>query len=400
MLSQLLKFSGNPEKKSLSTYTWSLEATQQQWKYTNKGNDQVEILSFLTKKPTEIHQNIASKEFFFLQKDHLNAYIYPLKRRPLFLGRWEGPPVHRTGHAGPRRIGQRIAFGRVILIIRRGTRIVIESDRFLSWQPGSILPCQRPLTATRGRRTKSGDITSGIPRVEAFLEIRSQTGIPNLLEGLYQCFLQKGFLNRVAARKSLHFCQRVIIDGVLRIYQTNGVILDDKHLELIVRPISFVQVIQDSSNKNQIVQGENHPLENLERINWDRALLNWQKKESFREWKPKILYKPLLFGLTKRALRNASFLSAASFQETSRVLAQAAIRRRIDYLHGLKENLILGIRLPIGTNARFQAFNFLSINKKKDAPKIKVRIKEKRNAFIQKDLSIFSSNILDKSSKN
>jgi DNA-directed RNA polymerase beta' subunit len=60
-----------------------------------------------------------------------------------------------------------------------------------------------------------------------------------------------------------------------------------------------------------------------------------------------------LFGLTKVALHNTSFLSAASFQETSRVLSRAAVAGRIDFLFGLKENLILGTRLPIGTNARF-----------------------------------------------
>jgi hypothetical protein len=398
--SGFLRFSGNPKKKSFSTYNWSLEATKQQWKYTNKENDHLSILSFLAKRPIEIHQNTISKEFFLLQKDHLKAYIYPLKRRPLFLGCWQTVPIHRTGQVGPKRMGQRIAFGRSLLILRKGTRVVLESDRFLSWQPGSILSCQRPLTATRGRRTESRDITSGIPRVEALLEIRSQTGIPNLLEGLYQSFLQKGFLNGVAVRKSLHFCQRAIIDGVLRIYQTNGVVLDDKHLELIVRPISFVQVIQDSTNKNSMVQGENHPLENLERVNWYRGLSNWQKKESFREWKPNILYKPLLFGLTKRALRNASFLSAASFQETSRVLAQAAIRRRIDHLHGLKENLILGTRLPIGTNARFQAFNLVSKNKEKDILRTKMRIKEKIVAFIQKGLSDDSCTALASLGKN
>jgi hypothetical protein len=77
---------------------------------------------------------------------------------------------------------------------------------------------------------------------------------------------------------------------------------------------------------------------------------------------PRIFYKPLLLGLTKSALQNASFLSAASFQETSRVLSLAAFRRRVDFLSGLKENLILGTRLPIGTNSRFFTSNALTSN--------------------------------------
>merc|ERR1712187_352073 len=91
----------------------------------------------------------------------------------------------------------------------------------------------------------------------------------------------------------------------------------------------------------------------MERINYIRTVKHWHKKKSVHEWEPRIFYKPLLFGLTKCALRNTSFLSSASFQETSRVLSRAALSGRIDFLLGLKENLILGTRLPIGTNSRF-----------------------------------------------
>ena len=105
-----------------------------------------------------------------------------------------------------------------------------------------------------------------------------------------------------------------------------------------------------------------------ERKNWFIALKNWRKKEFLWDLEPKIIFKPLLLGLTKRALHNASFLSAASFQEASRILARAALRRRVDTLLGLKENLIFGTRLPIGTKTRFLNFsarfkdNFLSQN--------------------------------------
>ena len=136
----------------------------------------------------------------------------------------------------------------------------------------------------------------------------------------------------------------------------------DKHLELIVCPIAFAKVIQDCSKESSIVQGEDHPLEILERTNWFRVLKNWREKKPIHNGRSKIFYRPQLFGLTKGALRNASFLSAASFQETSRVLSVAALRGRIDFLFGLKENLILGTRIPIGTNANFFASNVLSKN--------------------------------------
>jgi hypothetical protein len=104
-------------------------------------------------------------------------------------------------------------------------------------------------------------------------------------------------------------------------------------------------------------------LEVIERTNWFRALKNWREKKLIQKGKSKVFYKPQLFGLTKGALRNTSFLSAASFQETSRVLSIAALRGRVDFLFGLKENLVLGSRIPIGTNASFFTSNFLSKNR-------------------------------------
>jgi hypothetical protein len=213
---------------------------------------------------------------------------------------------------------------------------------------------------TRGLRTTTRDITSGIPRIEALLEIRTQTGVPLLLDNLYQYFLTKGFPNWSSSRKALHFGQRILVDRVQRHYRINGVTLNDKHLELIVCPIAFAKVIQDRSRKKPVVHGEEYQLEILERMNWLRSLENMRNELSIHRTEPRIFYKPLLLGLTISALRNASFLSAASFQETSRVLTVAALRGRTDFLLGLKENLILGTRLPIGTNARFFTSNVIS----------------------------------------
>ena len=99
-------------------------------------------------------------------------------------------------------------------------------------------------------------------------------------------------------------------------------------------------------------------LDILERVNWDRALQNWQKKTLLREWEPKVYYKPSLFGLTKSVLRSTSFLSAASFQETTKILTQAATEGKIDWLRGLKENVIMGKLMPSGTG--FTTFNPLN----------------------------------------
>ena len=361
--SKFFTISKNIAKKDFLRYDWSMKLAKQMWSSTNKEHETTATLYFLAKRATEIYQNFTSKEFFFIPNDHLKAFIFPLGRRSLFLGCWQRAPVHIAEGVGPKEIGQRIVIERNILILRQGTHIFLETDRFLPWKPGSILVLQSPLIVIRGLNTETGDITSGIPRIEALLEVRTQTGIPFLLDNLYQNFLIKGFSSGVATRKTLHFGQRVLVDGVQRNYRINGVTLDDKHLELVVRSIAFVKVLQDRSREDSIVQSEDYPLEVLERVNWSRALTNWQEKKLVHESKPRIFYKPLLFGLTKGALRNASFLSAASFQETSRVLAIAAIRRRVDFLLGLKENIILGTRLPIGTNGRFFTSNILLRNK-------------------------------------
>jgi DNA-directed RNA polymerase subunit beta' len=176
----------------------------------------------------------------------------------------------------------------------------------------------------------------------------------------------------------------VIIDRVQRIYKTNGVTLDDKHLELLVRPIAFTQVVNDQSKETSRIQGEKHSLEVLERINYTRIVKNWKKKESCHNWEPRILYKPLLFGLTKGALHSTSFLSAASFQETSRILSRAAVEGRIDLLVGLKENLILGTRLPIGTSNRF--FDLKTSFSSSPIPNSIKNIKKKHILYMKKYL--------------
>jgi DNA-directed RNA polymerase subunit beta' len=200
---------------------------------------------------------------------------------------------------------------------------------------------------------QTGDITSGIPRIESLIEIRTQTGLSLVRNSIYCQLTQKGYTCGIATRKTINLRQRLLIDRVQQIYCSYGVFINEKNLDLTVRPIAFAQVIQDSTKDSIFLQGQDYPLEILERTNWNRALRNWKKREFMREWKSKIFYKPFLCGLTKAALRNESFLSAASFQETSRILTASALYGRKDRLLGLKENLIVGAHLPIGTNARF-----------------------------------------------
>jgi hypothetical protein len=311
----------------------------------------------LTKKVREIYQNSISKEFFFLTPNQLKRYNYSPIRKAIFNSFCQKIPIYIKEGVCSRQIGQRIRFEYNTIILRQETRVLLEAERFFPWKPGSILPFYTPILIKRGRVSKTRDITSGIPQIETLLEIRSQTGLPSFLKKLYKNLSKQGLSNGLANRKAIHFRQRTLVDSVQRIYITNGVTLDDKHLELLIRPIAFAQVIEDNSQDASLIQGEKHPLEIFERANYVRVVKNWKRKELLHKWEPRILYSPLLFGLTKSALHSTSFLSAASFQETSRVLSRAALAGRIDLLFGLKENLILGTRLPIGTSARFFRFN-------------------------------------------
>jgi hypothetical protein len=284
----VLKLFEGIKKNYFSRYNWSMQIVKKQRKNTSRVDKNAIFFYFLTKRAAEIYQNSSSKEFFFLTKNQLKRYTYVSTKKIFFNGFWQKSPIYIKEGLGTREIGQRIAFEQDVIILRQETQILLEANSFFPWKSGSILPYYTPLTVKRGRVSETRDITSGIPRIDILLEIRTQTGLPSLLESLCKDFLKQGFSNGVATRKATHFAQRVLIDRVQRIYKTNGVTLDDKHLELLIRPTSFAQVIQDHAQENLILQGEKHPLEILERLNYTRVVKNWKKKNFFMSGNPEL----------------------------------------------------------------------------------------------------------------
>ncbi len=134
--------------------------------------------------------------------------------------------------------------------------------------------------------------------------------------------------------------QRYIINEILRIYAAQGQDVADKHLEIIVRQMfSRVQIEEpgDSSFLTGDIVSKAAVVEENERL--------------AAEGKELVGYQQLLLGITKVSIWSDSFLSAASFQDTTRVLINAATSGRVDRLHGLKENVIIGRRIPVGTGA-------------------------------------------------
>ncbi|MCD6500436.1 DNA-directed RNA polymerase subunit beta' [bacterium] len=135
--------------------------------------------------------------------------------------------------------------------------------------------------------------------------------------------------------------QRYIIKEIQRIYTGEGIDIHDKHLEIITRQM-FSRVMITDGGDGPLVRGEIVPLAEVKELN---SLL---KKEGKKE----IKFQQILLGISRVALSSDSFLSAASFQETSRVLIRAALEGKEDKLRGLKENVIIGRLIPAGTGFR------------------------------------------------
>ncbi len=152
--------------------------------------------------------------------------------------------------------------------------------------------------------------------------------------------LTEGSINPhdILAIKGYTAVQDYLIQEVQRVYRLQGVDINDKHIEVIIRQMMHKVKVEDAGDTN-LLTGSLVERYELERIN-ERV-----REEGGREAE----YSEVLMGITKAALATDSFLSAASFQETTRVLTEAAIKGKIDPLVGLKENVIIGKLVPAGT---------------------------------------------------
>ncbi|MDH4191949.1 MAG: DNA-directed RNA polymerase subunit beta', partial [Betaproteobacteria bacterium] len=135
---------------------------------------------------------------------------------------------------------------------------------------------------------------------------------------------------------------RYIIDEVQDVYRLQGVKINDKHIEVIVRQM-LRRIEVDEPGDTPFIQGEQV----------ERAELLQENEKAQAQGKKPATYKHMLLGITKASLSTDSFISAASFQETTRVLTEAAIMGKRDELRGLKENVIVGRLIPAGTGMAY-----------------------------------------------
>jgi DNA-directed RNA polymerase subunit beta' len=148
-------------------------------------------------------------------------------------------------------------------------------------------------------------------------------------------------LHDLMSLQGVEAAQRYIMNEVLRIFAAQGQNIADKHLEIIVRQM-FSRVQVEESGDTEFVTGD---------VVSKLAVVDANEKLAAAGKQP-AKYNQLLLGITKASLSTDSFLSAASFQDTARVLIGAATSGRVDNLYGLKENVILGRRIPVGTGRR------------------------------------------------
>jgi len=144
---------------------------------------------------------------------------------------------------------------------------------------------------------------------------------------------------RVRGEKEL---QRYLVDEIQEVYRLQGVNINDKHIEVISRQMMRWVKVEDVGDTEFLID---------EVVDKFRFISENEKQTS--KGKKAATGRPLLLGITKASLSTDSFISAASFQETTRVLTEAAISGKVDYLRGLKENVIMGRLIPAGTGMEY-----------------------------------------------
>ena len=136
--------------------------------------------------------------------------------------------------------------------------------------------------------------------------------------------------------------QNYILSEVQKVYKSQGVDVSDKHVEILARRmIARIKIVD--GGETELVDGKLVSMHEFTRINKE-AIINGKKPATGR---------PIMLGITKASLETDSFLSAASFQETTRILTDAAIKGKVDNLTGLKENVIIGKLIPAGTGSKY-----------------------------------------------
>ncbi|OYW59537.1 MAG: DNA-directed RNA polymerase subunit beta', partial [Bosea sp. 12-68-7] len=279
--------------------------------------------------------------------------------------------------------------GKVAKLARGGeARYILPVEGIISMEPGASIKAGDVLARVSTDSAKTRDITGGLPRVAELFEARrpkdaaiiaEKSGVigfgkdyknkrrvtltphdgSEVLEYLIpkgkHIHLQDGDVvetgdyildgnpapHDILAIKGVEELAAYLVNEIQEVYRLQGVGINDKHIEVIVRQMLQKVEITDGGDTD-ILTGDQVDRIELQEINAKMA----------EEGKKPASGVPVLLGITKASLQTRSFISAASFQETTRVLTEAAVNGKYDTLEGLKENVIVGSLIPAGTGAQ------------------------------------------------
>nr|ARR28459.1 RNA polymerase beta' subunit [Caulerpa okamurae] len=270
-------------------------------------------------------EHILLNNFQHLFSFRKNMLRLPRKMKPL-------GSLYQSDLFNNKIFGQLIAQTQKSFLFRHADVYLLNNQSILHGFHGEIISKDQHICTVFFNQSKTGDIVQGIPKIEQIFEARKKSKY-----SFHEIALSaKNFFD---FEKRIFFylrnLQKSVLNNIQRIYCSQGIHISDKHIEIIVRQITSNVLILDPGQTG-LLPGEVVEFQWISRVN--SFLISNQ-----------ILYEPLLMGMTKTCLETSSFISAASFQETTRILGQAALQNQIDFIRGLKQNVILGNIIPGGT---------------------------------------------------
>lgn len=297
------------------------------------------------------------------------------------------------------------------ILIRNGRPYLISPGTMLQIDSGSLVLRGDLIATLVFEREKTGDIVQGLPKVEELLEGRKPKDCAILAEydgtakieidddGFPRLFLidENGSSTEIKyaidsnvivsngqkitkgqaltsgpmnPHDVMRLCgpeaaQQYLVDEVQRVYRSQGVEIADKHIEIIVRQMTKKVKIIDAGDTN-LLPGELIEIQTFEKEN----------KLAEEAGKAPATCEYMLLGITKASLNTESFISAASFQETTRILTEAAVDGKKDLLRGLKENVIIGRLIPAGTGFH----HLINANEERDREERKRAVAQRNQA--------------------
>jgi hypothetical protein len=309
-------------------------------------------VKFYPTQPPIDYDSKPMAECAYLTNEDLQSYVLPKflsKKQMGSVGQYVPVGVAFFEQAGFSEPGQVLFLNKSKVVIRRAKSYLLTAGASLQLPYGQFIPKNSPLVNLSYKQMVADDIIQGIPKIDRLFEARNiQPGITlaKLLKQQFNTFCAL-YLNQAdpdfrasATKITIEFIQHYTLDAIQNVYQSQGVMISDKHIEIIIKQMTSKVLINDPKNSG-FLKG-------------DLIDFYWvNQANAFAKPQQRIQYEPFVLGITQSSLQTDGFISAASFQETINVLTKAAYFRTTDFLAGLKQNVILGHLIPVGTGISF-----------------------------------------------